>query len=163
MEIPLGGIKSVRYICQKGFKKEVVRVKISKKALAVGALIVALVFIATACSSITSKQTAQRKLPLSIVSVSSSISPGATISVFAKTEPGATCEINPGYKGGSSEAQSLAPKKAEANGLVMWTWSVDPAARLGKYPLTITAKASDGQIASTKKIIEIKSVEECNK
>jgi len=108
----------------------------------------------------------EEALSVSILSITSPASPGGTpVTVFARTEPGAICEIEVGYGGGANEATALTPKQAQENGLVSWTWSVDPSTQFGKYPVTVTTKKSDGsgQPVSAVEDIEIKSAEECKK
>lgn len=108
----------------------------------------------------------EESLSVSILSITSPASPGGTpVIVFARTEPGAICEIEVGYDGGENEATALIPKQAQENGLVSWTWSIDPSTPFGKYPVTVTAKKSDGsgQPVSAVEDIEIKSAEECKK
>jgi len=108
----------------------------------------------------------EAELSVSILSVTSPASPGGTpVTVFARTQPGAICEVQVGYGGGKNEDAAFTPKQAQENGLVSWTWTVDPSTPFGKYPVTVTAKKSDGsgQPATAVEDIEIKSAEECNK
>lgn len=161
---------------------------VSRKALLVLGLIVVLVFAATACNLQGSKQSSNRgpgdspqdssakqgtanqkpaETPLfvSIISVISPVSPGGIpTTLFARTKPGAICNIQVGYKGGPNEAKALTQKQAEPNGLVSWTWTVDPSVALGTYPITVTAMESNGgsKTASTRDTLEIKSAEQCN-
>lgn len=108
----------------------------------------------------------EESLSVSILSVTSPASPGGTpVTVFAKTQPGMICEIEVGYAGGENEATAFTSKPAAENGLVSWTWRVDASTPFGKYPVTVTAKRSDGsgQPVSAAADIEIKSAEECKK
>ena len=155
---------------------------ISRRVLLSLISIIILVFIATACDSqeaqvsrdvgketsaskdVKTEQTAEKPMFVDIVSTTSPISPGGDpVTLFAKTRPGAVCEIKVGYKGGPNEAKALFSKQAETNGLISWTWTVDTSVALGKYPITITAKSLDGQTATDTTNIEVKSAEECQK
>lgn len=115
---------------------------------------------------ISSVQEEEKPLSVSILSVTSPASPGGTpVTVFARTQPGVVCEIEVGYDGGENEAAAFTPKQAQENGLVSWTWKVNPSTPFGKYPVTVTAKRSNGagQPVSAVADIEIKSAEECKK
>lgn len=112
----------------------------------------------------TSRQTAGDGLFVDVLSVTSPVSPGGTpVTVFAKTQPNAMCEITVGYEVGQNEKKALLPKQAESNGLVSWTWTVSPSVPFGKYPITVTTKVPKGGSATGESIIEIKSAEECKK
>lgn len=108
-------------------------------------------------------QPSQQSLFVDIISFTSPVSPGSLITLFAKTKPKASCTIEVSYQGGPEEAGALVEKQAEENGLVSWTWTVDPSAAYGSYTITVTAKEADGQIAKDAEIFEIKSPEECKK
>ncbi|MCL6471996.1 MAG: hypothetical protein K6T91_04210 [Firmicutes bacterium] len=109
---------------------------------------------------------AENELFVTIISVTSPVSPGGTpTTVFVKTKPGAVCNIKAGYKGGSNEEKALTEKVADANGLVSWSWTVDPSVSLGTYPITVTATdpAGSGKIVTVQENIEVKTAEECKK
>ncbi len=161
---------------------------VSRKALLVLGFIVVLVFAATACNrqnsnqpsnqgtgnspqdssakqGIANQRSAETPLFVSIISVTSPVSPGGTpTTLFARTKPGAICNIRVGYKGGPNEAKALTQKQAEPNGLVSWTWTVDSSTTLGAYPITVTATEPNdgGKTASAQDTLEIKSAEQCN-
>lgn len=108
-------------------------------------------------------QAAQQPLFVDIISVASPVSPGSLITLFAKTKPKAACTIEVSYKGGAEEAKALVAKQAEENGLVSWTWTVDPSATYGNYTITVTAKETKGQSTKDTEVLEVKSPEECKK
>lgn len=108
-------------------------------------------------------QAAQQPLFVDIISVASPVSPGSLITLFAKTKPKAACTIEVNYKGGAEEAKALVAKQAEENGLVSWTWTVDPSVTYGNYTITVTAKEAEGQSIKDTEVLEIKSPEECKK
>lgn len=106
--------------------------------------------------------TTEPPLFVQVISLTSPVSPGGNpTTLFVKTKPGAICDIKLGYKGGQGEADALFSKQAGDNGLLSWTWSVDPSVAYGAYPVTVTTKTLDGQTASTTTQIEIKTAEEC--
>lgn len=109
---------------------------------------------------------AENELFVTIISVTSPVSPGGTpTTVFVKTKTGAICNIKVGYKGGPNEEKALIEKIADANGLVSWSWTVDPSVSLGTYPITVTATdpAGSSKIVTAQENIEIKTAEECKK
>lgn len=88
--------------------------------------------------------TAGLGLELTIVDVTSPVSPGSSATVKVKTAPGADCSIAVEYKSGRSKAKGLDSKKADAAGDVSWTWVVGSNTSSGWYPITVTA-SMDGQ------------------
>ncbi len=85
-------------------------------------------------------------LPLTIVSLTSPVSPGADATLRAKTIPNATCSIEVYYKTGLSEAAGLETKSADASGDVSWTWRVGSGTAPGDWRIVVTATL-DGQQA----------------
>lgn len=166
-------------------EKEAVRMSINRKALLALISIIMLVFTVTACDSqetsvknasgsgeeagavaqdTASPEAEEKPMFVDILSATSPISPGGTpVTLFAKTKSGAICDIKVGYKGGTNEANALFSKQAETNGLISWTWVIDSSVAFGKYPVTVTAKSLDGQVATAETTIEVKSAEECKK
>jgi hypothetical protein len=79
--------------------------------------------------------------PTSIVAVSGMVAAGATVSVTAQGQPGATCSIAAGALGAGTLPGTLAPRAADGNGRVAWSWTVPPAAS-GNYTVTVTCGTS---------------------
>jgi hypothetical protein len=77
--------------------------------------------------------------------------PGGKASVSAETVPGASCQMSyTGPRGTARRAEGLAPKTADANGRVSWTWAIATNARQGAGEVVVNC---DG--VSTTAAIEI--------
>jgi hypothetical protein len=63
-------------------------------------------------------------LPVEVTKVTETVSPGATASITAHTNAGASCGIGVLYDSGESTAKGLDPKKSNAKGDVTWKWLV---------------------------------------
>ena len=63
---------------------------------------------------------------------------GQNTTLQALTNPGSTCTITAVYNNVASHDSGLAPKTADAYGLVSWTWTVDSTAPVGTWPATVT-------------------------
>jgi len=148
----------------RGLKKLQAKLSTSAKPPLLLALVILLMFTVAACNSQDTQvkstdapttATTDRQMAVKIISVTSPVNPGSTVTLFAQTKPGALCEVNAGYKLSAGEAKTLYPKQAETSGLVSWTWTVDSSATPtwtvdssatpGKYAATISAKALDGR------------------
>lgn len=154
----------------RGIKKLLAKLNESAKLPFLFALVIALMFTVAACNSQDAKvsgdsqsvaggssdpapqstdapttATTDERMAVKIISVTTPVSPGSTVTLFAQTKPGAMCEVNTGYKVSANEAKTLYPKQAETSGLISWTWTVDSSATPGKYAVTISAKAIDGR------------------
>ncbi len=60
----------------------------------------------------------------------------ATVSV--KTTPNGSCTLTVRYKSGPSKAAGVGTKRANAAGLVSWTWKVGGNTTKGTWPVIIT-------------------------
>jgi beta-lactamase superfamily II metal-dependent hydrolase len=89
------------------------------------------------------------ELTLVILSVTSPVGPGYSATLVAKTAPGATCGITVYYKSGSSTAQGLYSKTADANGSVSWTWKVGTRTTPGSWRIVVTASLSGKTVSQT--------------
>lgn len=92
----------------------------------------------------TTTTTADTSLELIILEVTSSVSPGSSATVRAKTVSGADCSIVVQCASGESTAKGLEPKEADASGNVSWTWRVGRRTADGEYPVWVTA-SMDGR------------------
>jgi competence protein ComEC len=75
---------------------------------------------------------------LEIQSVSSPVARGGTARLVAQTSPGASCSIIVYYKSGPSQAAGLDSKKADASGIVAWSWKVGTRTTPGTWPIYVT-------------------------
>jgi competence protein ComEC len=74
---------------------------------------------------------------LEIVSVTSPVAKGAIARLVAQTSPGASCSITVYYKSGPSQAAGLEQKKADASGVVAWSWKVGTRTTPGEWPIYV--------------------------
>lgn len=72
---------------------------------------------------------------VSIQTLSSPVTPGSNAMVTIKTKPGATCTIALSYGSVKAKDSGLTPIKADEFGVVTWSWTVDPTAPVGKWPV----------------------------
>lgn len=81
---------------------------------------------------------------LSIISVTSPVSPGQNATLRAITLPNAFCAIDVYYKSGKSEAAGLYPHRADEDGWISWTWKVGTRTTPGRWKIIVTASDVDG-------------------
>lgn len=72
---------------------------------------------------------------VSVQTLSSPVTPGSNTMATIKTKPGATCTITLSYGTVKAKDSGLAPIKADEFGVATWSWTVDPAAQVGKWPV----------------------------
>ncbi len=68
----------------------------------------------------------------------SPVSRNQNATLTAKTSPNTPCSITVHTKSGTSSAQGLNPKNADANGMVSWTWRIGPNTTLGTWRIDVT-------------------------
>ena len=86
-------------------------------------------------------------IKVTISSITSPVSRGASATLVARTSAGASCSIIVRYKSGPSKAQGLGPKTASGAGSVSWTWTIGSRTTLGSWPVTVNCSAG-GKSAS---------------
>jgi hypothetical protein len=63
---------------------------------------------------------------------------GGTASLTAKAGPNLRCTITVSTRSGAANAVGgLAPKQADANGVVSWSWAIGTAFAPGSWPVTV--------------------------
>lgn len=68
--------------------------------------------------------------------------PGSNASITIHTNAAAKCTISVMYNNVPSKDSGLLPKTADEYGMVTWTWTIEPTAPLGKWPVkTVCANA----------------------
>ena len=77
-------------------------------------------------------------ITVTISSISSPVSRGASATLAARTKAGASCAIIVLYKSGPSKAQGLEPETANGSGEVTWTWTIGSGTTPGSWPVTVT-------------------------
>lgn len=70
--------------------------------------------------------------------ITSPVAPGANATINVHTNATSTCTIAVTYNNKPSKDSGLIAKKADAYGNISWTWTIDPAAPVGKWPATVT-------------------------
>ena len=88
--------------------------------------------------------TSSTQVEIKVVSLTSPVSPGNPASIAIKTVANAGCRITVQYLSGPSKAKGLAPKTADRQGQVIWTWLVGARTTPGTWPIFVTC--SDGQL-----------------
>ena len=90
------------------------------------------------------------ELSISVISLSSPVSPSADATIQIQTTPGANCSITVRYKSGPSKAKGLYPQTADSKGRVTWRWRVGSNTTPGRWPIIVTCeKARDGGVLRT--------------
>jgi hypothetical protein len=84
------------------------------------------------------KPSPSAKVGASVTMLSSPVSPGSNASISVKTNAGSTCKISVVYDKTASTDSGLTPKVADDYGAVSWSWTVEPSAPLGKWPVKVT-------------------------
>ena len=82
-------------------------------------------------------------LPVEVTKRTASVARNATASVRIKTTPGAECGIDVRYRSGSSTAEGLEPKTANAKGSITWKWLVARNIAKGSAPIVVTCTLGD--------------------
>jgi hypothetical protein len=88
-------------------------------------------------------------LSLQIVSLSTPVSPGGSVTLVAHTTAGAACVINVYYKSVRSAAEGLNNKTAEASGSISWMWKVGNDMAPGTYRIEINASLGEKKASQT--------------
>lgn len=83
------------------------------------------------------KPAANAKPSVAIVYLTTPSLRGTNASINVKTIPTAECTIAVTYGKTASTDSGLVRKTADDRGSVMWTWTIDPGAELGTWPVDI--------------------------
>ena len=90
-----------------------------------------------------------QEIALDIVSVTSPVRAGSNATLVAETNAGANCTIVVYYKSGPSEAAGLAPKPADRDGRVSWTWRVGTRTTPGSWQIVVESTMNDATATET--------------
>lgn len=75
----------------------------------------------------------------SVQMLSSPVKPGAPVSLTVRTNPVSTCTAGVLYDDKvPSHAAGLGAQTADDYGMVSWSWTIEPTAPLGTWPVTVT-------------------------
>lgn len=77
------------------------------------------------------------KVGLAVRMITSPVVPGSNASITVATNTEAKCTISVIYDKTVSKDSGLVPKVADDYGVVSWTWTVEPTAPLGKWPVKV--------------------------
>jgi competence protein ComEC len=86
---------------------------------------------------------------LQVISVTSSVRPGANATIVAKTTPGAQCTITVNYQSGPSTASGLEGRTADSLGNVSWTWKVGAKTTPGTWKIVVTSTSQGNTVTTT--------------
>lgn len=75
---------------------------------------------------------------VAIQSFTSPVMPGSNATLGVRTLRSALCDISVEYDEVPSQDSGLMPKAADRFGMVSWTWTVEPGAPVGKWPVEVT-------------------------
>ena len=100
--------------------------------------------------------TGETPLRAHLVSSTSSVGPGGTVSLTVATVSGAHCEIAVLFASGPSQARGLEPKIADASRQVTWTWSIGRQCRPQELVIRVVCKLGD-QAASTEAKLRVRA------
>jgi competence protein ComEC len=98
---------------------------------------------------------ASGSLAISVVSLTSPVSPGSTAKLTVKTSPAAACSIEVHYKSGPSHAAGLGEQTASDEGLVTWRWKVGTSTTPGTWRIVVSA-AANGEKTSIQVPLEVR-------
>jgi hypothetical protein len=73
-----------------------------------------------------------------VEALSSPVKPGENSSITVHTLPTSSCTISVTYNNIPSKDSGLTPKVADDYGNVIWSWTVDPTAPEGTWPVKVT-------------------------
>lgn len=74
----------------------------------------------------------------SVQSLTTPVMPGDNALISVKSNPGSECSIVVEYNKVASKDSGLRAKTSDEFGIVTWSWTVDPSAPIGKWPVTVT-------------------------
>jgi hypothetical protein len=93
----------------------------------------------------TVKPAENAKIGASVETLTSPVAQGENAAINIRTLATAKCTISVVYNNVAATDSGLAPKTADAYGLVTWTWTVDKAAATGTWPVWVTCSYRDKQ------------------
>ena len=111
----------------------------------------ALLVVALATGPLLAPPVGAQPLLVELVSLTSPVNLGKPATIVVQTLGGASCRITVSYKGGPSRARTLVPKRADAQGRVVWKWVVDSKTVPGRWPIVVTcsARGREGTLAAS--------------
>ena len=77
---------------------------------------------------------------VAVESLDTPIMPGSPTSLIINTNSYAKCTITVQYNGIISKDPALAPKTADAYGILTWTWTVPKNTSVGNWPISVTCR-----------------------
>jgi hypothetical protein len=78
-----------------------------------------------------------RGLPLTLVDLTASVSPGREARLTVQTDPHTQCMLLWHYKTRAGETDMVLPKRADGAGRAEWIWRLDRTAVPGTWPLIV--------------------------
>ncbi|MEO6109586.1 MAG: hypothetical protein ABIP50_01065 [Candidatus Saccharimonadales bacterium] len=74
----------------------------------------------------------------SVQSITTPIMPGDNASISIKSNPGSSCAIKVEYNKIPSTDSGLKDKVSDEFGITTWSWTIEPTAPEGKWPVSVT-------------------------
>lgn len=82
-----------------------------------------------------------------IEALNTPVKAGTNTSVSVKTLATSKCTIAVSYKDVPSKDSGLVPKTADKYGSITWSWTVEPTASVGNWPVNVTCVYKNGKSA----------------
>ena len=79
----------------------------------------------------------------SVQSISSPVSPGDNAVLTVRSTQNTTCTIKVEYNKVVARDSGLVDKETDNYGMVSWSWTVEPSAPYGKWPVDVTCKRNE--------------------
>lgn len=93
---------------------------------------------------------------VSVQMITSPLVPGSNAMINVKTNNNAKCKITVVYNKVPSTDSGLSDKVADEFGVVSWTWTVEPTAPIGSWPVTVTCanEKKSGMVVADLKLVK---------
>lgn len=93
---------------------------------------------------------------VSVQMITSPLVPGSNAMINIKTNNDARCKISVVYDKTASTDSGLSEKVADEFGVVSWTWTVEPTAPVGSWPVIVTCanEKKSGMVKADLKLVK---------
>lgn len=101
------------------------------------------------------KPAANAPVGVAVHALTTPITPGSNASITVQTTPEVQCVISVEYNKIASTDSGLVVKTADEYGVVTWSWTVEPAVPLGKWPVNVTCTSDAGKSGMVRGELEV--------